>query len=86
MLRTTLPNLTLGQPLDAFGIAWGEVSAMLAASILLQYWQVVKRWKWMTAGAVVAAVAFGLVWTLLATPQYTTDWKCSCAFSRCRFD
>lgn len=34
MLRTTLPNLTLGQPLDAFGIARGEVTAMLAASLL----------------------------------------------------
>lgn len=75
MLRTTLANLTLEQPLDAFGIDRGKATAMLAPSILLQYWQVVKRWKCMIAGAVVAAVASGLVWTILATPQHTTDWK-----------
>ena len=43
----------------------------LAPPILLQYWQVVLRWKWLIIGITIAAVALGLIATLLATPQYT---------------
>lgn len=43
----------------------------LAPPILLQYWQVVLRWKWMIIGITVAALTLGLIATLLATPQYT---------------
>ncbi len=39
--------------------------------ILLQYWQVALRWKWVIVGIVVATVTVGLIATLLLTPQYT---------------
>jgi polysaccharide biosynthesis transport protein len=39
--------------------------------ILLQYWQVVLRWRWVIVGIMVATLALGLVLTLLTTPQYT---------------
>jgi capsular exopolysaccharide synthesis family protein len=48
-----------------------EAERGLAPPILLQYWQVVLRWKWLIAGITVAALTLGLVATLLATPQYT---------------
>lgn len=48
-----------------------ELDRGLAAPVLLQYWQVVLRWKWLIIGIIVAALALGLIATLLATPQYT---------------
>lgn len=48
-----------------------EAERNLAPPILLQYWQVVLRWKWLIAGTTVAALGLGLVVTLLAMPQYT---------------
>lgn len=71
MLQSTPPALATGQVAGAFGNAQGDEATSLAPPILLQYWQVVLRWKWVIAGIVAAAVAIGLVLTLLATPQYT---------------
>jgi capsular exopolysaccharide synthesis family protein len=48
-----------------------EAEHGLAPPILLQYWQVVLRWKWLIAGIVIAALTLSFVATLLATPQYT---------------
>uniref|UniRef100_UPI003593D748 GumC family protein n=1 Tax=Sphingorhabdus lacus TaxID=392610 RepID=UPI003593D748 len=45
--------------------------AQIAPPIILQYWQVVLRWKWVIVGIISAALALGFVVTLLATPQYT---------------
>ena len=42
-----------------------------APPVLLQYWQVLIRWKWLIFGIVLVALAMGLIATLLATPQYT---------------
>lgn len=42
-----------------------------AAPILLQYYQVILRWKWVIAGIIGAALLFGLIATLLTTPQFT---------------
>ena len=55
------------------GMAPHEIEAErgLAAPILLQYSQVVLRWKWVIAGIMIAALTLGLVVTLLATPKYT---------------
>jgi capsular exopolysaccharide synthesis family protein len=39
--------------------------------MLLQYWQVVLRWRWVIVGIMVSTLALGLVLTLLSTPQYT---------------
>ena len=43
----------------------------LAPPILLQYWQVVLRWKWVIVSIVMATSVIGVVATLLITPQYT---------------
>ena len=48
-----------------------EAGQPIAPPILLQYWQVVLRWKWVIIGIILAAMAIGLVATLLATPKYT---------------
>ena len=43
----------------------------MAAPILLQYYQVVLRWRWVIASIIAAALLFGLIATLLTTPQFT---------------
>ncbi len=43
----------------------------LAPPLLLQYWQVVLRWKWVILGIVASSLVIGLVATLLMTPKYT---------------
>ena len=55
------------------GVAAPDVNSErgLAPPILLQYWQVVLRWKWLIIGITVSALTLGLIVTLLATPQYT---------------
>ena len=69
MLKTTAPTLGLTNS----GASPYEIEADrgLAPPILLQYWQVVIRWKWLIVGIMVAALTLGLIATLLATPQYT---------------
>lgn len=44
----------------------------LAPAILLQYWQFVLCWEWLVLGITAAALTFGLVATLFATPQLTS--------------
>lgn len=41
--------------------------------IVLQYWNTLLRWKWIALSIVVAALAVGLLVTLLMTPQYTAE-------------
>ena len=48
-----------------------HVGPALAPPILLQYWQIVVRWKWIIAGIVVTCLLVGLVATLLTTPKFT---------------
>jgi len=43
--------------------------------ILLQYWHSLLRWKWVVIGIIVAALAVGLIATLLMTPQYTAETR-----------
>ena len=47
----------------------------LEPPILLQYWQVVLRWKWVIAGIIGAALVVGLVATLLTTPKYSATTR-----------
>lgn len=42
-----------------------------APPILLQYWHIALRWKWVIAGIILSTVALGLIATLLTTPKYT---------------
>ncbi len=54
--------------------SWGRAKIQgeeIAPPILLQYWQVALRWKWIIAGIVAAALAAGLILTLFATPRYS---------------
>lgn len=39
--------------------------------VLLQYWQAAIRWRWVIAGIIAAAVAVGLIVTLLTAPRFT---------------
>ncbi len=48
-----------------------ETGQAIEAPILVQYWHVLLRWKWAVIGVVVAALAAGLIITLLTTPKYT---------------
>ena len=41
-----------------------------ATPLLIQYWTILKKWKWIIAGILAACVALGLVATLLMTRQY----------------
>ncbi len=50
----------------------GEEQGNTAPPILLQYWHVALRWKWVIAGIIAVTLAAGLVWTLLLTPQFTS--------------
>jgi polysaccharide biosynthesis transport protein len=42
-----------------------------AAPLLVQYWHVVLRWKWVILGIITSSLIVGLVATLLMTPKYT---------------
>ncbi len=59
------------------GDSWAQIDdterANIAPPMLLQYWHVVLRFKWIIIALVIAALAAGLVLTLLATPQYTAN-------------
>lgn len=44
---------------------------VLAPPPLLQYWQIVLRWKWVILGIIAAAFTIGLIVTLLSSPQYS---------------
>lgn len=43
----------------------------MAVPILVQYWQIFVRWKWVIFGIIISALAFGFIVTLLRTPKYT---------------
>jgi len=51
-------------------LAQGDDDRLLPPEIL-QYWQVVVRWRWVIAGIIAASLAIGLVVTLLMPPLYT---------------
>ena len=51
-------------------LAQGDDDRLLPPEIL-QYWQVVLRWRWVIAGIIGASLAIGLVVTLLMAPLYT---------------
>lgn len=66
-------------PLSSDAQAWpegdrqqiGDMGRGFGGPVLLQYWQVVLRWKWVIIGIILASLAIGLVATLLTTPRYT---------------
>lgn len=71
MHSSSFPTNALKYPeTDVFG-GTEPMKQGLAPPILLQYWQVVLRWKWVIFGIIISALALGLVATLLMTPKYT---------------
>lgn len=68
MLQSTSPGW-VGGPVD-HGRLQGEAMVLTPPS-LLQYWQIVLRWKWVILGIIGAALAIGLIATLLASPQFS---------------
>ena len=45
----------------------------LTPPVMLIYWHVITRWKWIILGIIGVALAVGLVTTLLMTPRYTAN-------------
>jgi polysaccharide biosynthesis transport protein len=45
----------------------------ISPPLLLQYWQVVLRWKWAILGIILSSLVIGFIVTLLTTPQYTAQ-------------
>ena len=70
MLQSTSSAPVVGRAETSAVNSQAEDYAAFAQPILLQYWQVALRWKWVIAGIIAAAAGIGLVFTLLATPQY----------------
>lgn len=58
---------------DSIALDKGGYGRAMAPPILLQYLQVIQRWKWAIAGIVVSSLILGLVATLLATPKYVAN-------------
>jgi polysaccharide biosynthesis transport protein len=48
-----------------------EAGQPIAPPLLLQYWYVALRWKWVIGGIISAVLTLSLIVTLLATPKYT---------------
>lgn len=46
-----------------------------AGPVLLYYWRMVLRWKWIIAGILVLSILLGIVVTLAATPMYTATTR-----------
>ncbi|MBD8552708.1 polysaccharide biosynthesis tyrosine autokinase [Sphingomonas sp. CFBP 8764] len=68
MLQLTSPRWT-DRPVEN-GRQQGEPT-VLAPPPLLQYWQIVLRWKWIILGIIATAFTVGLIVTLLTSPQYS---------------
>lgn len=71
MNRTALPSQFIindqNNPADNGGLQGGVLPPLI-----LQYWQVAIRWKWLIAVILICSLALGLVATLLMTPQYSS--------------
>jgi polysaccharide biosynthesis transport protein len=67
VLIQSAPLETLGAGMDIGG------QSALAPPLLLQYWQVALRWKWVIFGVLAVSLIVGLVATVLMTPKYTAS-------------
>jgi capsular exopolysaccharide synthesis family protein len=63
-------DLPLSQQETRLLLAQGDDDRLLPPEIL-QYWQVVLRWRWVIAGIIGASLAIGLIVTLLTSPLYS---------------
>jgi polysaccharide biosynthesis transport protein len=66
-----VPMTACYDSLDSFRInAFG--AAPPASFDLREYWRIVRKRKWLIGGVTVSFVLTGLLWTLMATPNYTS--------------
>lgn len=60
---------------EAQGGFWGDSRSQMEQPrqipLLLQYWRVVVRWRWLIAGILILSLVAGLIATLFMTRQYT---------------
>jgi len=64
------PATNFTEPMGGFAEN-GSANASARIPVLIQYWQVVLRWKLVIGAIVLACFLGGLILTLLMTPQYT---------------
>lgn len=68
LLAPGITETEAGRSVDAY--PGGNYQDSFAAPLLLQYWTIARRWKWVILGIVAAALLAGVIATLVATPQY----------------
>ena len=66
-----LQTITSGSEQTGYSYDEDEGRRSFAPPVLLQYWQVMLRWKWVILGIIVSSLVVGLVTTLVMTPKYT---------------
>ena len=64
------PAIPLPRQFDSAYLPQSEAGQAIVAPILLQYFHVAQRWKWVIGGIIVGALVLGIVATLLMTPKY----------------
>jgi len=67
-------NMTVPQ-LANFDGTGPDQQSRLAPPILVQYWHVITRWKWIISAIIAVALIAGLIVTLLITPEYTASTR-----------
>lgn len=73
-MRDPRGDLTVRQTVADTELANAE-TGVFSKPILLQYWMVVRRWKWVILSIIVASLVLGVVVSLLMTPQYTATTR-----------
>lgn len=68
LLAPGITETETGRSVDAYAPANYQDS--FAAPLLLQYWAIARRWKWVILAIIAAALVAGVIATLVATPQY----------------
>lgn len=65
------PNMLAARPVP-MGITG---SSATTTPLLVQYWHIAQRFKWVIIGVIIGAIVLGLVATLLMTPRYTATTR-----------
>jgi succinoglycan biosynthesis transport protein ExoP len=64
-------NEVVNAPADLIELPTAQNSQGLLAPILVQYWHMALRWRWLVAGIIAGALMIGVVATLFMAPLYT---------------
>lgn len=71
MAQSNSPSQEIVPAEALVGPGYGRTETNLAPPILLQYWQIALRWKWVILAIIALSLIAGLVVTMLITPKYT---------------